>query len=137
MEPLYLFLVFSHGKKKASAEPEKDDIGQMLPCIIEDFCHCPASGCLGLQQMHPLVREDSSCSFLTTPSTEPVWQRQARAAASHFKAASLTQNLPLVAQNKEEPKDICFTFLLLLLHFVQVTLMGIFEFSLQEEKNHQ
>lgn len=86
-------------------------MGQMLLCIIEDFCHCPASSCLGLQQFHPLVREDSSCSFLTIPTTEPVWQRQAGAAASHFKAASLTQYLPLVAQNKEEPRDIRFTFL--------------------------
>lgn len=40
----------------------------MLLCIIEDFCHCSVSRCLGLLQTHPRVREESSCSFLTTPS---------------------------------------------------------------------
>lgn len=40
----------------------------MLGCIIEDFCHCPASSCLGHQQTHPQAREDSSCSFHTRPS---------------------------------------------------------------------
>lgn len=43
-------------------------MGQMLGCIIADFYHCPASSCLGHQQTYPRVREDSSCSFHTTPS---------------------------------------------------------------------
>ena len=66
MEALDLFLVFSHDKRHRLNQ--KDYMGQMLGCIIEDFCHCPASSCLGHQQTHPRVREDSSCSFHTTPS---------------------------------------------------------------------
>lgn len=79
----------------------------MLGCIIEYFCHCPASSCLGHQQTHPRVREDSSGSFHTL--TQAAWRRRAGAAASHIKAASIAQNLALVAQNKGEPKDIRFT----------------------------
>lgn len=66
---------------------------------------------------------------------QAVWQRRAGAAGSHFKAASTTQNLPLVAQNKEDPKDTHFGFLPYLLRFVQVTLVGLFQFSLQEKRS--
>lgn len=59
-----IFSIFTG--QKASPEPEKDDVGQMLGCIIEDFCHCPVSSCLAHQQTHPQVREDSTCSFWIT-----------------------------------------------------------------------
>lgn len=100
----------------------------MLGCIIEDFCHCPASSCLGHQQTH------SSYAFHTPPSCRQRGKGEWELQPDSSKQWASLRTLALVAQNKRKTKDICFTFPPKLLHFAQVTLVGLFQFSLQEKK---
>lgn len=108
MEALDLFLVFSHEKsiswtRKRWHRPDVTVHYRRFLSLLSVKMSWPSAdpssgqgGVLLLLPHHTL--------------TEPVWQRQAGATASHFKAASVTQILPLVAQTKEEPKNIHFTF---------------------------
>jgi len=79
---------------------------QMLGCIIVDFCHCPASSCLGHQQTHPRVREDSSCFFHTTPSCrqrgEGGWELQP-AASKHYRSSQHHSELGSGGSKQERP----------------------------------